>query len=418
MKSPSAPETDVLRGLTDQCVMCGMCLPACPTYIKTLNEAESPRGRISLMQAILTNKLEPSPRALEHLDNCLVCRACELVCPSGVAYGRLIDGMRAQQRNNGQATSRVQRALLDATQTPGRLRLGAKLLRVSRGAGFGLMVQWLGGKHSRNLNGWAKLLASTDAHQAWRPYYPATANKVGEVALFTGCIADIIDQVTLRDAVTLLNHCGYGVHVPAAQGCCGAMHQHAGDTEQASRLAAANLEAFSIDGISAVICLATGCATQLRDYARTCPEHPQAAQFSVQMHDIHAFLLGHDALKRCQFRPLATHVAVHEPCTLRNVLRQADLPYQMLRMIPDIRLTSLADNARCCGAAGSYMLDHPEMADSLLDDKLASIDAAHPDILVSANVGCALHIAAGLRQGGQSIEVLHPVSLMVRQLVV
>lgn len=398
--------------------MCGMCLPACPTYSKTLNEAESPRGRISLMQAILTNKLEASPRALEHLDNCLVCRACELVCPSGVAYGRLIDGMRAHQRNNGHPASRVQRALLDATLTPGRLRLGAKLLRVSKGTGFGLMAQWVGGKHSKNLNGWGKLLAAAGARQAWRPHYPAIGTKVGEVALFTGCIADIVDQATLRDAVTLLNHCGYGVHVPAAQGCCGAMHQHAGDTAQANRLAEANLEAFSIDGISAVIGLATGCTTQLRDYARACPEHPKAGQFSVQMHDIHNFLLGQDALSRCQFRPLAAHVTVHEPCTLRNVLRQADLPYQMLRMIPDIRLTGLADNARCCGAAGSYMLDHPEMADSLLDDKLASIDAAGADILVSANVGCALHIAAGLRQRGQTVEVLHPVSLMVRQLVV
>ncbi len=388
--------------------MCGLCLPHCPTYNKTRNEAESPRGRISLILGLAQGELEADTKLRGHLDNCLLCRACEAVCPSGVAFGPLMDGARnALAQDTPQTEQRIPLETLATDKK--RQRRDARLLWLADKSGLRALGRGLGLPRALGLERFEQLAPKIRRPHDWRPYYPAKGERRGDVALFIGCFSDMLDQVTLDDAVTLLNACGYGVHVPASQTCCGALHQHSGDGDGARQLAQQNLDAFRGLGLDAVISTATGCGGHLKEYE-------EIASAGLPLRDINSFLNQIEWPHTLRPRALKQKVAVHEPCSQRNVLKQADAPYALLKRIPQLELVALPGNSQCCGAAGSYMIDHPDMADRLRQDKVDAIRQAQPEILVSSNIGCALHIAAGARAAGIRLELLHPVSLLARQL--
>ncbi len=388
--------------------MCGLCLPHCPTYRKTGSEAESPRGRISLIQAMNSGRLEIDTTLRGHLDNCLLCRACENVCPSGVAFGSLMDDARSALGPNPLA--KEQRIpLQDIAIDKKRQRSEANKLWLSDRTGLRAIGRGLGVTRALGLERFEQLAPSIDRPHDWQAYYPARGETRGDVALFTGCFGDMFDQATLDAAIQVLNAYGYGVHVPTTQTCCGALHEHSGQHSQAQQLAQQNLAAFGALNIEAVISCASGCGSQLSEY-------PQKAGGALAVEDISQFLNRIDWPASQSLRPLNKTVAVHEPCSLRNVLKQTAPVYALLARIPGLNVTPLAGNEFCCGAAGSYMIDHPEMADSLRADKVAAVRQTAPDLLVSSNIGCALHIAAGLRQDKQRIEVIHPVRLLAQQL--
>jgi glycolate oxidase iron-sulfur subunit len=384
--------------------MCGLCLPHCPTYNKTQNEAESPRGRLSLIQALASGRLEADAKLRGHLESCLLCRACEAKCPSGVQFGEIIDGARSALAQ-GQQPDHLDELAIDKR----RQRREATLLWLADKTGLRQLGRTLGITKALGLDRLEQLAPSISRPHTWQEYYPASGDHQGDVALFTGCFGDMFDQVTLDSAITLLNACGYGVHVPGDQTCCGALHQHCGDSARAQQLAEQNLTAFGALNIQTIISCATGCGSHLKEYPRTTGR-------AINVCDINTFLTRINWPKTIQFKPLNRRIAVHEPCSLRNVLKEADALYTLLQRIPEAEITPLPGNERCCGAAGRYMIDHPEMADALRQDKVDAIQATHPDILVSANIGCALHIAAGLRQAGIGIELMHPVTLLARQL--
>ncbi len=408
-------DTQALLKAADQCVMCGMCLPACPTYQLTLNEAESPRGRISLIQALLRHKLALDETLGQHLDSCLTCRACEAICPSGVPYGRLIDGVRIIQREASKKPDWRMEKLLETTAAPEKLRAAGKMLRLAQWSGADKLLRAglsLAGKEDL----WQEMIpARLPAHQPWDGVYPAQGAKQGTVALFTGCIADLVDQQTLRDTLTLLTRCGYEVIVPKAQTCCGALHTHAGDIERGRQLAAQNLAAFDPGTVDAIVFAATGCGAHLVDYGRFEPDDARARAFAAKTIDAMAFLQQH-GLTELTFKPLPRRIAIHTPCTQRNALKQAQLPFTLLARIPEAELIALPGNEVCCGAAGSYMLEHPQTANALRAQKLQALAATAPDLLVTSNIGCGLHLQAGLTQQGRELEILHPLSLLARQL--
>ncbi|MGH8458278.1 MAG: (Fe-S)-binding protein, partial [Nevskiales bacterium] len=346
---------------------------------------------------------------------CLACRACESVCPAGVPYGRLIDAGRAELAQRDPDRTRLIR-WMGALLTRGWLRRGLGwLLWLYQACGLqGLIrrLRLLGSGHLARLD---SLLPPLSRPSGWRPIYPpATAEYRGRVSLFTGCVSELAEQQALRDSITLLTLLGYEVRVPPAQTCCGALHQHNGLPGIAQSLAARNRAGFGDDSL-AIVGTSSGCTATLREYGELLPA-ADCESFTGRVQDIGVFLARAEGWERLRFRPLAQTVAVHEPCTLRNVLKGNSAAYTLLGRIPQLKIQALAGNTRCCGAAGSYFLTETESADRLAADKLAAITQAAPDWLVSSNVGCALQLGGVLRRAGQSIPVLHPVSLLVRQL--
>lgn len=392
--------------------MCGMCLPHCPTYQITRDEGESPRGRIALIQGLANGRLALNPRLENHLDHCLGCRACEAICPSGVAYGEIIDGGRAlihQQRK----TAPARRLLNSLVPRPRRLRLLGRILRLLQRSGLQGLARSIGMTRALGLARLDALLPPLAPLPAWRDYYPPVGNQRGEVALFLGCFADFADRPTLNAAVRILTRVGYGVHIPRRQACCGALHLHQGDRHIARHLAECNAAAFNTLRVDAVIDTASGCGATLVEYPRY--DFPR---LETPIRDINTFLADLPWPADLGLAPLAKKVAIHDPCSLSHVLRQAKAPYQLLARIPELETVALPDNRRCCGAAGSYMLTQAEIADRLRDDKIAALQQLDADILVTSNPGCALHLRAGINAAGLNIPVMHPVELLSQQLQV
>lgn len=380
MKKSEAPSRNRIIQDTERCVKCALCLPHCPTYGLTHEEGDSPRGRIALMQAIAEGTLEPGAGARDHLEGCLTCRACEAVCPAGVPYGRLIDDARAllPVRGRKSPASRVLRRLAF------RPRLLATLLRLARPfAGLPLPLPGRG------------LLRAARPARLNPPTGPETGEKV---QLFLGCVARALDADTLRATAALLSRAGYDVEIPAGQGCCGALAQHAGERPQAIAHARRNAAAFR--GTAPIIETASGCGAQLVEYE---PLLADEGAFARRVQPVEDWLAK--ALENGRLRPLQglppVRVALHTPCTQRNVLR-GDAPRRCLEALPNVEIIPLP--AACCGAAGTYCLDRPEAAARLREPHREAIHASGADAVVTTNVGCRLHLADGL---DEDIPVIH-----------
>ena len=393
--------------------MCGLCLPHCPTYRLTQDENESPRGRISLMRAVAAGELDASAALGAHIGRCLSCRACERVCPSGVRYGRLLAAGRAVLRDRrparGWRHALTALGLMVATRAPLR-RFAGRLLRLFRRSGGARLARATALRRSRLLLLEAAVPPLSPAH-AWKPDYPAAGPSRGRVALFLGCVAREIDAATIDAAIRTLTRLGFDVAVPPTQTCCGALHRDGGDCARADELLAQNAAAFASGGSGTLLTLVSGCGAALAD--ATAGPGPQ---LTVTVRDISEFLATVELPAAVELAPLAFDVAVQDPCTLRNVLRAEHGVYRLLERIPGIRLTALAENQLCCGGAGAYPLREPQLAERLRAAKLDHLVQLQPDLLVSANLGCALHLRAGLAGRGRSIEIVHPIVLFERQL--
>lgn len=389
MKPTSAPAFPLAEA--DLCVKCGLCLPHCPTYALSQHEADSPRGRISLMQGLATGLIQPSVAADQHLDGCLGCRNCEPVCPAKVPYGKLLEAGRAvQATRRPQFVARLLAAMLSRRALRpllrGLLRISAPLMGVAQRALRGTRLQR-----------WASLLPTKISSP------PAASIHADAPQLFTGCAGELLDGQTLRDAQSVLQHIGHAPGIPPAQACCGALHRHAGLDTQAAQLAQDNRRAFA--GNHAILYCASGCGATLREDAEI-GARAQDAQSYVLRHWPHALIP----------RALPARVALHLPCTQRNVTRSTDASRALLQKIPQLELLPMAGGMGCCGAAGSHFIAQATMADALLEPLLESVTALRPDYVVTSNVGCSLHLAAGLRRRGLTVPVLHPLSLLRQQL--
>jgi len=374
----------------DRCVKCGLCLPHCPTYRATRDEGDSPRGRIALIQALASGELS-GHRLQRHLDRCLDCRLCESACPSGVRYGDLIDGARREQPPGG-----IRRRLLWwGISTLPYWPATAATLHLYQRSGLQRLVSRLGGARMRRLN---QLLQPLPVPVRWQQIYPAVGKPRGRIGLFTGCVGRITEQQALQATIRLLNRLGIEVRIPPDQGCCGALHQHNGYPQQARRLGDNNRKAFSHRQLDAILYLASGCSDQLT---------------ATPGLDVPVMAVS-DYLQRLdwpfQLQPLTERVLLHIPCSMRTT-DAIDNVTGLLRRIPDIDLATLPADS-CCGAAGSYLLTQPVMADRLRNQLLQPLQQIDgPAILVTSNTGCAMHLAAG-----SQLQLMHPVQLIERQL--
>lgn len=392
---------------TDLCVKCGLCLPHCPTYVKTLDENESPRGRLSLIQGWATGQLDASAKLLGHLDRCLLCRACEAVCPANVPYGQLVDRFRAQTGMRGKpVVVRVKSsALRSVLQNPGIAGLAASARGWLQRAG---VLGFLGfGDLAAGLPEWK-------GHAPWPGFHAARGREIARVGLFLGCTAELADVETVVATIRLLNRLGVSVRVPRRQGCCGALALHAGKRTVVSRMAKQNRNAFDLSELDGIITLASGCGAVLKDYPLWDPS-PASQSFAANLADVSQFLATLDWPEDVVIESIPAKVSVHSPCTLKNVLRAERHPIELLGRIPGLDIRSVSDAAHCCGAAGSYMLEHPGMAAVLRDDILDELLSWAPDYLVTSNVGCALHLRTGLKlRRLEHIRVMHPIVLLER----
>jgi len=368
---------DPLLALADRCVQCGLCLPSCPTYRLDRNEAESPRGRIALVRAFADGALAPDAVADAHLDHCLGCRRCEAVCPAGVQYGELLVEARHRQRERRGAGLR-QRAIEWLVARPALLD---RLLGMYR-AFYPLLPKLLPRPPSKIRN---EIPQSASASQT-------------SVALFRGCVARRYDGETHAALAQLCRAAGINATMPDLQTCCGALHAHAGASDTASELAQQNRSAFA-PGIP-VLTSATGCHESLAD----------ALDGHAPVRDACAFLLQHvDALR---FRPAHVRVALHVPCTQRAIVKSDTALRALLARIPDLDLVELPDTG-CCGAAGSYMFDQPDRARALRQPLLDAFAVSSAALLLSANIGCRLHLA----MGDANLSMQHPLQFLADHLV-
>lgn len=372
-----ATQPSPLLALTDRCVQCGLCLPVCPTYLLEGLESESPRGRIALARAWELDTVAPTPLGDAHLDQCLGCRNCEAVCPAGVEYGALLVQARAQQRIRRPPGLR-QRLLEWLMLRPRTLAAGLGLYR--------LLHPLL-----------PRALRPLPRPPAPQPGPPAATS--GKVALFRGCVATAYEGA-LRDAVVrLCAAAGVNVVQPALQACCGMLHAHAGDIATANALAGRNRSAFA--EADTVLTLASGCHEAVAG----------ALAGAAVTHDALAFLALHaDWL---QFRASNERIALHLPCTQRNVVRSVDATHALLARIPGLEIVELDPGYGCCGAAGTQMATDPARAAQFRQPLLEQVRASGATRLLSANIGCRLHFA-----NAAGIPVQHPLEFLAAHLVV
>ncbi|MFQ5643568.1 MAG: (Fe-S)-binding protein [Thiogranum sp.] len=400
---------------TDRCVKCGLCLPHCPTFALTGNEADSPRGRISLMQALGDKDLQWSDGLFRHLDQCLLCGACEAMCPSGVPFGRLMDETRTiiESRRRRSLLNRLMRnAGLGIAASPASLHVLEKLLPIYRKTGLPSLLIRMPGLPAtvRRLH---RLLpaARTDTGAA-----AGQANNMhhGKVNLFRGCVGSVLDQQTLNAAQQLLQRLGYRVNSPAPHPCCGALHQHNGAPDAARALADANLQAFTGND-HPILVTASACSAQLRDYTSLYAEQAATA-FAARVSDIMHFLAG-TGRADMRFGKPEQKLAVYIPCTHRNGLKQSRDVMDVLQWLPGPEPVLINPEGGCCGAAGSYMLGQPQLSEQLGNAAAERIIASGAGIVLTTNTGCALHLQAVLQQRAAGVEVLHPVVLLERLLL-
>ena len=384
-----------------ECMRCGMCVSSCPTFRLFQIDEESPRRRIRTLSKLLVEDQSVSAEELAHLDNCLQCLACETACPSRMAYGELFDQTLARRQIKLGLLAKLGLYLIEHKRW--RLRLMAGIA-VYLHFGFQKFVQRSGLLNRLGLASAESMLVKPSLWPLAASYM-AQANSRGRVALFTGCLAEHLDRETSLATIRLLNIIGYEVLVPENQGCCGAIHQHNG--QSAADLIANNLAVFNTLEVDAVLYSASGCGAMLSKYQTE--DSGASALFKERLEDVNEFLLEHWP-EDLQLAPSSLKVVVHEPCSQRHVLKNQSSVYALLQKIPDLQIAALADNHLCCGAGGTYMLTHPENAGRLRAQKQQHISAAEADSIVSSNFACAAFLNA------EGNKVCHPLVLVAGQL--
>ena len=419
--APDVPPADVY----DQCVRCGLCLPTCPTYVETLVETSGPRGRISLIKAVDEGRLDlTSPGFMHQMSECLDCRACANVCPSGVQYGRLLEPARTQIERATVATQPPQRrlgrwfALSVLFKHLWTMRAVALLLRIYAKSGLRALVRGsgiLGVLGLDRLEAMAPEISDrffVPRDQRW----PARGVAAKSTAfLHAGCVMQVAYAATDEATVDVLQRAGCDVVAPAAQGCCGAIAVHAGDMAQGRELAKRNIVAFEESGADVYVVNAAGCGSALKEYHDLFQGDPQweerAHAFSAKVRDVTEYLdtIGLGA----GLGALDDVVTYQEPCHLVHAQRIAAAPRRLLAQIPGIELREMNESSLCCGSAGVYNITQPEMAERLGKRKIANALATMPTTIATANPGCALQLTNHLRSAGQEVvAVKHVVDLL------
>lgn len=414
-----APSPELLQ----RCVHCGFCLPTCPTYAVLGVEMDSPRGRIRLMETVWQGRVDVRSDPFErHMYGCLDCRACETACPSGVEFGKLMEGARSQieAARPRSAIERAVRILAFRVLLPRPAVLGsfAHFSVLSKRLGVGAVLRAVGRRVplARRLATLLDLVPDRASSRALPPAYAARGERRGRVALFTGCVMRAAFADTNAATARVLARNGFDVVVPDEQTCCGALHAHAGERRDARTLARRNIASLESLEVDAFIVNAAGCGAAVKEYGWLLKDDPawseRAARFASRVRDASEFVA--DAGLSAQPGPIRARVAYDDPCHLLHGQRIREQPRALLAAIPELQVVPLAEADWCCGSAGTYNVTQPELSARLLERKVSHITRSGAELLVTANPGCQMQIAAGLRAARAPVTVIHLMDLLDR----
>jgi glycolate oxidase iron-sulfur subunit len=419
--APDLPPSDVF----DRCVRCGLCLPTCPTYVETLVETSGPRGRIALIMAVAEERLDLlSPGFVHQMSECLDCRACEAVCPSGVEYGRILEPARTQiVRAQGPVRSwqaRLGRAVVIGVLFAklGVMRAAARLLKLYQRSGLQDLARRSGILRALRLE-YLEALAPRISDRFFVPRNQRFAPRGTPRAtafLHAGCIMHVAFAEWNEATVRVLGAAGVTVVVPRDQGCCGAITIHAGEMPRGRELAKRNIAAFERSGADVYVINAAGCGSALKEYGELFHDdplwHDRASAFAASVRDVTEYL-DEIGLPAAALGPVHAIVTYQDACHLAHAQRITAPPRRLLAQIPGLEIREMEESSLCCGSAGIYNVTQPEMAQRLQRRKVDHIVEVAPQIVATANPGCALQIRTGLdRAGASTIEVKHVVQLL------
>ncbi len=415
--------------LLSDCVHCGFCLQACPTYRSWGNEMDSPRGRIDLMLGVNQGKLELDDSVVPHFDRCLGCMACVPACPSGVRYDLLIEETRVkvEDEHPRSTADKAFRDLIFALfPQPKRLRALAPLIYLFQKTGLQRLVRDSGilglfGKRIAQLDALTPELSLSQLVAQLPEFTPAARTRRGTVALIAGCVQRVFFPNVNASTVRVLSAEGFDVAVPREQGCCGALSLHAGRADESAAFARVLLDRFvppddpsALDRFDAIIINAAGCGSTLKQYGTLFAGDPaygkRAAAFSAKVRDVNEFLAGIEPIAPRRAAPI--RVAYHDACHLSNAQRIRDEPRALLRSIPRLELLEIPQGEQCCGSAGVYNLLEPESAREIGERKVENILLVAPQLLASANPGCTLQIRSLLTERGIELPAAHPIEIL------
>ena len=404
-----------------QCMRCGFCLPTCPTYALTDRERSSPRGRVALARAVAEEQLEFTPALKEEAFFCLDCRACTTACPSGVRAGEVMEICRDQAQTFyplGKAGTAFRQFILEKMlPSPQRLEFSMLPTRLYQRLG----IQWLV-RHLKVLKlapDWMEKAEGMlpELEKPLRPQLPevipARGEKRGRVGFFLGCVMTLMYPGVSRQTVKVLAHQGFEVLTPRRTKCCGAPHLSEGDRETARQLALFNLDLFLERDVDFIVTDCAGCGAALKEYEELLAgraEHAKLARFRAKIRDVSEFL-AEVGLRTADLRPVARTVTYHEPCHLCHAQGITRQPRDLIRQIPGVELREMQESNWCCGSAATWGLKFAEDSRQVLDRKLKNVQETGADLLVTANPGCHLQLAWGVREAGLKQEVRHLMEL-------
>lgn len=395
------------------CMRCGFCLPACPTYIQSgFNEVHSPRGRIAIMKGIRDGIVEWDSSTEEAIDLCLGCRACEPACPAGVEYGHLLEQTRAAVQSvksssiKEQISRKVafdhlfknQSAMVGATKLVGAYQASG-LQKVVRKIGFMELFPPM----LKEMEKAMPVIPKQTKRQATE-----TENKTMHIAFFTGCLMDTMFRKTNDNTIQLLEMLGCKIEIPETQVCCGALHGHSGELEKAKWNARRNIDAFDFSKIDFIVNNAGGCGAFLAEYGHLLAEDSEyadrAREFDRKIIDVSSLLvkLGINEKLKTTAHVKSDLITYQDSCHLRNVNRVVHEPREVLRSIPSVEYIELPTSGLCCGSAGIYNLLNQEMSLRILDDKMMDVQKTKASIIITTNPGCLLQMRAGIYRAGMS----------------
>lgn len=398
------------------CIHCGLCLSSCPTYRVLGSEMDSPRGRIYLMRAFDEGRAKITDTFVEHMFRCLDCRACETACPSGVHFGHMMEEMRGKIVDERSAHWISRLVLKHVFPYPWRFQLAARMMGIYRQSGIQDFVRETG-----LLERVAPRLAAAEAMMpdcgidsgvTLDSFYAAEGKKQGMVAFFTGCVMNSMLGSINRASVRLLAAAGFDVFVPGRQICCGALANHAGLRDVAREMARANIAAFPVEKLDAVIINAAGCGAMLKEYPLLVEG---AGAFSAKVKDIAEFLASTRIFERLKI-PLEQRVGYDDPCHLIHGQGVRSEPRRLLKAIPGIQFVEVEGADQCCGSAGTYNITQNELSMEILNRKMEKIQKAKIDVLATGNPGCMFQFKYGAKKLGMKLAVAHPVELLAQSL--